>query len=53
MQIKIDIICEILKFPIIKLSTLKPSIIALINPYKAKYIYVNCPLYFLLYLNLY
>lgn len=41
-----DTICDILKFPIIKLSVLNPSIKNLIKEYSIKYQNVICPLYF-------
>ena len=45
----IDNICDILKFPSIRLSVLNPSIKALTMPYRKKYNYVNWPVYFLLF----
>ena len=47
----IEINCDILIFPAIKLSVLSPSIIVLIAEYNNKYIIVNCPAYFLYFLR--
>ena len=49
MNIINDKTCDTLKFPIIKLSILSPSIIILANEYIIKYINVSCPLNFLLF----